>query len=228
MISVYTIPFGLPISCHRIVVQLPTCMHMESPLAGACREKFDRQGCFLVELITRAVASRLECATEPLIHPPAVMHNNRNRLPSQSHRYHPSQLPSDPNLGRYVADSVQDAHRLLAVYPFASATPTTHGQLLIEYISRGSYSISVARHLSNLTISPTYMHPQYQYMDHSDGEYGEYANELQYLTSGRPNPGDGGYWENTRNEAVRYLTETPSWCAKRHHLGLHELLIFYR
>ena len=43
-----------------------------------------------------------------------------------------------------------------------------------------------------------------------DGEYGEYANELQYLTSGRPNPGDGGYWENTRNEAVRYLTETPS------------------
>lgn len=72
---------------------------------------------------------------------------------------------------------------------------------------RGSHSISVARHLSNLTISPTYMHPQYQY---PDGEYGEYANELQYLTSGRPNPSDGGYWENTRNEAVRYLTETPS------------------
>ena len=47
-------------------------------------------------------------------------------------------------------------------------------------------------------------------MDYPDGEYGDYTNELQYLTSGRPNPGDGGYWENTRNEAVRYLTETPS------------------
>ena len=66
------------------------------------------------------------------------------------------------------------------------------------------------------------MHPQYQYVDHSDGEY---ANELQYLTSGRPNPGDGGYWENTRNEAVRYLAETPSQCAERPHPCLCVLLI---
>ena len=64
------------------------------------------------------------------------MHNNNNRRPSQSRQYHPSQSSPDPNLGRYVADSVQDARRLLAVYPFASATPTTHGQLLIKYTPR--------------------------------------------------------------------------------------------
>lgn len=92
------------------------------------------------------------------------------------------------------------------------------------HVPRSSYSILVARHLSDLTISPTYMHPQYQYMDSSDGEY---ANELQYLTSGRSNPGDGGYWENTRNEAVRYLTEAPSRCAKQHRFSFHESLIFY-
>ena len=186
---------------------------MWKPPAGASRANFDREGVLVELLICYARGGLSPRVRHRTSHPSqVVMHNNDNRRPSQSHQYHPSQPPSDPNLGRYVADSVQDAHRLLAVYPFASATPTTHGQLLIGYrFCVVLIPILVARHLSNLTISPTYMHPQYQYMDYSsDGEYGEYANELQYLTSGRPNPGDGGYWENTRNEAVRYLTETPS------------------
>lgn len=29
-----------------------------------------------------------------------------------------------------ASDSVQDAHQLLAAYPYGSATPATHGQLL--------------------------------------------------------------------------------------------------
>jgi hypothetical protein len=95
--------------------------------------EFDRLECSLVELlITRGGLPPSVCRRAS--HPSQVMHNNGSRRPSQSHQH--SQPPSDPNLGRYVADSVQDAHRLLAVYPFASATPTTHGQLLIKHRSR--------------------------------------------------------------------------------------------
>ncbi|KAH9923582.1 hypothetical protein B0H21DRAFT_765352 [Amylocystis lapponica] len=106
-----------------------------------------------------------------------------------------------PDANRVAADSVQQAHRLLAVYPFASATPSTH----------------VARHLSNLTLSaapPSYvqshhhhtqgapMYPQAHYPP-----FVEYAHELNHLATASAPVHDGGYWESTRNEAVRYIGE---------------------
>ncbi|KAI0064180.1 hypothetical protein BV25DRAFT_1934347 [Artomyces pyxidatus] len=105
---------------------------------------------------------------------------------------------SDASAGRAAADSVQDAHRLLAVYPFASATPTSN----------------VTRHLSNLTVStttPSYVQPHYysvhgfNYPTGNPPPYTEYATELNHLQSHQQPTNDSGYWANTRNDAVRYL-----------------------
>ncbi|KAA1473731.1 hypothetical protein DENSPDRAFT_882264 [Dentipellis sp. KUC8613] len=105
---------------------------------------------------------------------------------------------SDAQASRAAADSVQDAHRLLAVYPFASATPTTH----------------VARHLGGLTTpatTPSYVQPQYygasnySYPTSNPTPYSQYANEINHLQSQQVPSNDSGYWANTRNDAVRYL-----------------------
>ncbi|KZT11764.1 uncharacterized protein LAESUDRAFT_733751 [Laetiporus sulphureus 93-53] len=101
----------------------------------------------------------------------------------------------DPAPG--VNDSVQDAHRLLAVYPFASATPSTH----------------VTRHLGSLTVTahpPSYVQP-YSYGGAAPTyhlpESTEYMHELNHLAAPSIPTNDGGYWENARNDAIRYLGE---------------------
>ncbi|OCH92592.1 hypothetical protein OBBRIDRAFT_791042 [Obba rivulosa] len=115
------------------------------------------------------------------------------------------QSSPDTHSRRAAANSVQDAHSLLGVYPLGSVTPTTH----------------VARHLSNLSLSagpPSYyVQPQsysvqplpytqsYQtYLPPISG----YSNEIQHLASPSMPTDDGGYWESTRDEAVRYLGES--------------------
>ncbi|KZT19995.1 ARM repeat-containing protein [Neolentinus lepideus HHB14362 ss-1] len=104
----------------------------------------------------------------------------------------------DTSLGRAAADSVQDAHKLFNVYPLASATPSTH----------------VARHLSNLTItanSPSYIQPLNYNAHTSSGlsssyaPFPEYSTEFNHLTLPEAPSEDGGYWADTRNDAMRYL-----------------------
>ncbi|KAJ6466251.1 hypothetical protein C8R45DRAFT_1021008 [Mycena sanguinolenta] len=92
-------------------------------------------------------------------------------------------------------DPVQDAHALLAVYPMASANPSTH----------------VTRHLSSLSLSgapPSALHPQY-YAAYTQGNpppYTEYPPDVQYLAS-EPNPNDSGYWESSRTDASAMLSQ---------------------
>ncbi|KAI0927411.1 hypothetical protein AcV5_007956 [Taiwanofungus camphoratus] len=126
--------------------------------------------------------------------------NKNGWYTSESNGYRQNYAQQEAHIGRVAANSVQDAHRLLAVYPFASATPSTH----------------VARHLSNLSITatpPSYVQP-YAYSAQA-ASYpqphfplsSEYANELNHLASPSIPTHDGGYWEHTRNEAVSYLGE---------------------
>ncbi|KAJ7366455.1 hypothetical protein DFH08DRAFT_1003444, partial [Mycena albidolilacea] len=89
------------------------------------------------------------------------------------------------------ADPVQDAHALLAVYPMASANPSTH----------------VTRHLSSLSLAgapPSSLQPQY-YAPYPPGNpppYTEYPPEAQYLAAD-----DSGYWESARGEASTMISQ---------------------
>ncbi|KAI0770449.1 hypothetical protein C8Q74DRAFT_1202231 [Fomes fomentarius] len=97
-----------------------------------------------------------------------------------------------------ASDSVQEAHQLLAAYPYGSATPSSH----------------VARHLSNLSISaapPSYVQPyaavpsNTMYHQPRFPQYSEYAQEFTHITGSQQPAYGGSYWENTRNEAVYHL-----------------------
>ncbi|PCH40319.1 hypothetical protein WOLCODRAFT_67627 [Wolfiporia cocos MD-104 SS10] len=118
--------------------------------------------------------------------------------PRRHHQEYSSPQAQAAPTGRIAANSVQDAHRLLAVYPFASATPTAH----------------IARHLNSLSISsvpPSYVQslpygaPAAPYPQPHFPVSSEYANELNHLAARSAPTYDGGYWESTRNDAVRYL-----------------------
>lgn len=74
----------------------------------------------------------------------------------------------------------------------------------------------VSRQLSNLSLSaqpPSYAQPQYYalseytYPSQTPAPYTEYATELNHLQSQHLPAQDGGYWENTRNDAVQYLSQ---------------------
>jgi cohesin loading factor subunit SCC2 len=89
-----------------------------------------------------------------------------------------------------AASSVQDSHRLLAMYPMASATPSTH----------------VARHLGNLSISaasPSFLQPDLYSLTYPQGNpppYTEFAHELDYIPS-QPLQ----YGESSGNHVVELL-----------------------
>ncbi|KIY69312.1 hypothetical protein CYLTODRAFT_436196 [Cylindrobasidium torrendii FP15055 ss-10] len=89
-----------------------------------------------------------------------------------------------------------DARRLLSTYPMASATPTTHP----------------ARHLTGLTTPaapPSFAHPAYYsnaaYTPNSPSYYTEYDRELAYLREPNEVGNDSGFWESTRDTAVRAI-----------------------
>ncbi|EKM54090.1 uncharacterized protein PHACADRAFT_162472 [Phanerochaete carnosa HHB-10118-sp] len=116
------------------------------------------------------------------------------------HRY---QAPATPS--RVSVDAVNDAHSLLAAYPFASATPSSH----------------VARHLGGLSLTATppsyYIQPaiySQQIMTTApsySSQISEYSQELAHLASPSPPYNDGGYWESERINAVRYIGEQASY-----------------
>jgi cohesin loading factor subunit SCC2 len=79
----------------------------------------------------------------------------------------------------------------------------------------------VTRHFNPIAVSASpasYTHPQYYapsnaaYQQMRAQPYGEYENEIRYLQSTQVPPNDGGYWTQTRDEAVRYLNEQNNGC----------------
>lgn len=132
-------------------------------------------------------------------------------------------------------DAVHDAHSLLGAYPFASATPSSHGQRdsCSEYVQMLNIC-SVARHIGGLSLTAAppsyYIQPattvynqQYASAAPSYGsQVSEYSQELQHLSSANTPYDDGGYWEAERNNAVRYLGEQASYvvCASLGHARL--------
>lgn len=127
-------------------------------------------------------------------------------------------LPTTPQ-NRAPVDAVHDAHSLLAAYPFASATPSSHGNNHFCTLRKCIYSPQiVARHLSGLSLTATapsyYIQPAFysqQQLTPSAPAYSsqlsEYSQELAHLASPNAPYNDGGYWEAERNNAVRYLGE---------------------
>ena len=80
---------------------------------------------------------------------------------------------------------------------------------------------TVARHLSNMTFTaapPTFMQQGYYSAPHAQvyarepnpPPYTEYAQELSYISRPQVPNNDRGYWEDTRDEAVRLLGDQPS------------------
>lgn len=149
-------------------------------------------------------------------------HNNTRHNRNDSH-----QRSSDPqtHLTDATANSIQNGRALLSVYPPASATPTNHGKSPelsgFVYILRCSL---VSRHIGSMTLTaaPTFNSSEY-YSNHQSSypqgnppPYSEYDNQVRYLASQSP-LNDSGYWENTRDDAVRMLNEQAgpyvlNWC----------------
>ena len=131
------------------------------------------------------------------------------------HQQHPQRRQHD-GADQHHTDSVQDAHQLLAAYPYGSATPSSHGQLyyLLTPVYAHKNTTEVARHLSNLSISaapPSYSQPyaavpsNTTYHQPRFPQYTEYAQEFTHIMSAQQPSYGGSYWESTRNEAVYHL-----------------------
>ncbi|KAF7288130.1 Sister chromatid cohesion protein [Mycena chlorophos] len=88
--------------------------------------------------------------------------------------------------------TVQSAHSLLAMYPFASANPSTHGKS--------------PRFSARVAAPPSSLHPQY-YATLPRGRppppYANYPPDARYLASRPAN--EHGYWEAARNEASSHI-----------------------
>ncbi|KAF9046656.1 hypothetical protein BJ165DRAFT_1369666 [Panaeolus papilionaceus] len=135
------------------------------------------------------------------------MSNNHNNWYPQGHGHYQrdqrSQQQQHPQnyIPQQSHDAVQNGQRLLSVYPPASATPTAH----------------VSRHINNITLTAAPIFPQPQYYNNHGSSYtpaqgnpppySEYDQQLQYLSSSRPQINNTGYWEGSRNDAVRLLNE---------------------
>ncbi|PPQ86325.1 hypothetical protein CVT25_005626 [Psilocybe cyanescens] len=129
--------------------------------------------------------------------PPWYPQPNHHYPQSHSRQRLPDQRPT--NFPSAVPDAVHTGQRLLAVYPPASATPTHH----------------VSRHISNMTLTgaPTFPQPNYynthnsSYPQPNPPPYSDYDQQLRYLSSSQMMVDDSGYWDSTRDEAVRMLNE---------------------
>ncbi|KAF4617468.1 hypothetical protein D9613_005695 [Agrocybe pediades] len=131
-----------------------------------------------------------------------MMSHNQPWYPHGHQHTHGRQPVPDPRNAGFTGtnpDTVQNGQRLLAVYPPASVTPTHH----------------VSRHVSNMTLSAAPTFPQPQYYNNANYAqphqtptmYPEYDHQLRYLAAPQRPEHDSGYWDNTRNEAVRMLNE---------------------
>ena len=150
------------------------------------------------------------------------MNHDRQWYPQSNSRHNRNdghhQHPSDPQSTRptdATANSIQNGRALLGVYPPASATPTNHGMSpeLTKFINMLKFSL-VSRHISSMTLTaaPTFHRPEYynnyqsSYPQGNPPPYSEYDNQLRFLATQSP-LNDSGYWENTRDNAVRMLNE---------------------
>lgn len=50
------------------------------------------------------------------------------------------------------------------------------------------------------------------YAQENPPPYAEYAHEVDYLATQQVPVNDSGYWENTRNDALRYLGDQGGQC----------------
>jgi cohesin loading factor subunit SCC2 len=86
-------------------------------------------------------------------------------------------------------------------------------QNLLSFIYMLKRSL-VSRHLGSMTLTaaPTFHRPDYynnhqsSYLQGNPPPYSEYDNQVRYLATQSP-LNDSGYWENTRDNAVRMLNE---------------------
>ena len=121
----------------------------------------------------------------------------------------------DPQYPTSATNNVQSGHRLLAVYPPASATPTHHGTFFDKPLRiMTQIFFLVSRHISNITLTgaPTFPQPSYheqssEFSQENPPPYSEYDQQLHYLASTQAPVNDAGCWENSRDDAVKMLNE---------------------
>lgn len=63
----------------------------------------------------------------------SIMNNGEERFYGQTH-FSPHGSSEHQVSNRPASDSVQDAYRLMAMYPLASATPITHGKCKLSFV----------------------------------------------------------------------------------------------
>ena len=110
------------------------------------------------------------------------------------------------------ADTLRQTQHLLSIYPFASATPTSHGELGYMYFTIHpnvpQLLCLVARHLSGLTLSaipPSYYQPSYYAPPY--GSDLQQNDELSVLSAPEHprDPQGKAFWEASQSEAMQLL-----------------------
>lgn len=116
--------------------------------------------------------------------------------------------------------SFKQTQQLLGQYPFASATPSTHGkhalqskavkQAMASHLFISKIILTVARHLSNLSITaapPSYIQPSYYSTPAQFGTTPMFQTELSHLsTRDVPHRGpERDFWDMSRNDVLRLM-----------------------
>lgn len=126
------------------------------------------------------------------------------------HQTPPNQGASTSANNNAITADFHNAQRLLAGYPFASATPaSSHGEFCI--FSFISYDINrcnplVSRHLNNLAATvtvPSYIHPEYYQPPGNPPPYTPYAELAAPQIP--PSGPQRQFWETAHDEALRLL-----------------------
>ncbi|PPQ97823.1 hypothetical protein CVT26_012924 [Gymnopilus dilepis] len=156
--------------------------------------------------------------------PPMNYHWQPHHQPHQT-QHQPQSLGGGTSVHGHVMppansnDALQSssAQRLLAVYPPASATPVHHISRHIGGMSMGNAPIFPQPDFYNMNLDTSISSSSSYNANPPPPPYSEYDNELRYLASHSPQGGgggtggggadDSGFWENTRDEAVRLLSE---------------------
>ena len=110
------------------------------------------------------------------------------------------------------ADTLRQTQHLLSIYPFASATPTSHGKpgyiYFIIHTNVSHFPCPVARHLSGLTLSavpPSYYQPSYYTPLY--GNALQQNDELSVLSAPEQprDPQGKAFWDASQSEAIQLL-----------------------
>jgi cohesin loading factor subunit SCC2 len=135
--------------------------------------------------------------------------------PQNNMHYQPTPASTHTPL---IADTVHESHRLLSMYPMASAMPATHGAYFRVVQSRwlAQTFTPVARHLGNLSIgaaAPSFYQPDLYSQSYPQGNpppYTEFAHDVGYMpTPQAPPQQNAQYGATTVNHAVTLLGNGP-------------------